>query len=310
MKTDILILDGESSFALSVVRSLAQTRRWRIHVLGGEARPKCPALQWSRHIESYRHIREGVSDDATVETIKRAVGATGAKLIVPVTEPTSLLCIRYRAELENVARLAVLPTEKSFTTAIDKGLLAGFCVEHGIPHPATVLATEGEKAELRFPVLLKPRRLSGGRGIRRIESAVELESVLSTCDKTQHCVQQGFEGMDVGCSVLVNEGKIVASTVQQSLQRSGPFAVAGGPVGEGWGGADQAAARARQGVAERGGKKVYAGTVAEARKLAAPDRDAAADSENNFGSGPRLTSARLSPCSPLLSSSFSYFVGK
>ena len=167
-----------------------------------------------------------MSDEATVETIKRTVAATGAKLIVPVTEPTSLLCIRYRTELEDVARVAVLPSEESFTTAIDKGLLAGFCAEHGIPHPTTVSATECEQAELSFPVLLKPRRLSGGRGIQRIDSIAELTRHLNTCDKAQHCVQQVFEGVDVGCSVLVNEGKIVAVTVQHSLQRPGPFAVA------------------------------------------------------------------------------------
>ncbi len=167
-----------------------------------------------------------MSDEATVETIKRAVAATGAKLIVPVTEPTSLLCIRYRAELESVVRLTVLPSEEAFTTAIDKGLLAHFCAEHGIPHPATVLATECERAEMSFPVLLKPRRLSGGRGIQRIDSPAELTLRLNTCDKEQHCVQRVFEGVDFGCSVLVNEGKIVAVTVQQSLKRPGPFAVA------------------------------------------------------------------------------------
>lgn len=225
--TDILLLDGESGFALKVVRSLARARRWRVHVLGRDAPPRQPALAWSRHIRSYHRINGAPETEASayIEAIRGAVQKTGAKLIVPVVEPTALFCIRHRAALEGIASLALLPEENAFTTAIDKGLLAEFMAERGLPHPTTVLPG-GDIGRLRFPVLVKPRRLSGGRGIVKVESREALEAELAhRADRDHVCIQEYIDGTDRGCSILARSGRIEACTTQRGITRHGAFAV-------------------------------------------------------------------------------------
>lgn len=224
-QVNILILDGESPFTAKVVRSLSLDPRWQIHVLARAVGSQRPALAWSRHVRSFHLTASNQDDQAYLACVRTVAQQTSASAILPVIEPTSLFCIRHRAALEEIAPLAPLPAADTFVTGIDKGLLAAFMVRHAIPHPRTCLPPDPMRSQLTYPLLVKPRRSCGGRGFAKVESPEELQCELARRpDRADVCLQEYIEGIDVGCSVLVQEGNIVAWTTQRGLRRLRPYA--------------------------------------------------------------------------------------
>lgn len=222
----ILLLDGESLFTPKVVRSLGLEKRWRMHVLARVAGDEQPTLAWSRHLRSFHMVPAACDEQTYLAAIREVVEETGAQVIVPVVEATALFCIRHRAALEQIARLAPVPAQaEMFTTATDKGLLAAFMAQHHIPHPRTCLVSEVATKRLRYPLLVKPRRSQGGHGMVKVDTPAELQRELASCaDRADVCVQEYIEGEDRGCSVLVQDGEIRAWTTQRGVSRSGPYA--------------------------------------------------------------------------------------
>lgn len=221
----VLVLDGESGFATSVVRSLAIARRWKIHLLAKPAGPnQRPAISWSRHVSSVHRLASDADDQTTLARIAEVVRETGSQVIIPIVEATSLFCIRHRETLTQIAKLAPLASADSFTTAIDKGLLGLFMARHGLPHPRSYLP-DGNLAELNYPLLIKPRRACGGAGIVKVTSPEALHQELARHPhEGDVCVQEFVEGYDLDCSVLVREGEILAWTTQRGLHRDDAFA--------------------------------------------------------------------------------------
>ncbi|MDF3058833.1 MAG: ATP-grasp enzyme-like protein [Rariglobus sp.] len=223
---DVLVLDGETLHALRVVRSLSFNPRWRIHVLGrvGKRRLK-PPIARSVHITAFHNLaRRKKEGEEFIKRLLAVVERTGAKIIMPLRETTTLALIEHRAVLEPVARITPLPTAEAFTTATDKFLLARFMAAQGIPHPQTWDVSEAGSDSLRFPLLVKPRKRGGGNGIVKVGCRRELARVLASPGEDALYLQEFVEGADFGCSVLMEEGRLQAWTVQRGRDRPKPYA--------------------------------------------------------------------------------------
>lgn len=225
LQVNILLLGGESSFANKVARALGCVPRWRIHVLARAAGYRRHALFWSRHVASFHTAKPTGDEQDYLAAIRRVVAKTGAAIIMPVDEASSLFCIRHREALATMASLTPLPSADSFATAIDKGLLADFLARHGIPHPPTCLPRHAiDSGPLTYPVLVKPRRASGGGGFTLVRTQADLPQDLARRGEPLNvCVQEYVEGIDMGCSVLAGNGRILAWTTQRGLQRPRPY---------------------------------------------------------------------------------------
>ena len=95
----------------------------------------------------------------------------------------------------------------------DKGFLTAFAHDHGIECPATFFPTGPEDAatlagDLPYPVLVKPRHSSGGRGIRRVERRADFVGAYAMVHATfpapivQECLPPGGDAL--GVAVLMN----------------------------------------------------------------------------------------------------------
>lgn len=81
---------------------------------------------------------------------------------------------------------------------------------------------------MNFPVLTKPLSLSGGYGIRKVDSIESLRPILK--EQNQTIIQEFIYGYDVDMSVLCDDGKILAYTIQKGYmlnkqEYSSPYAV-------------------------------------------------------------------------------------
>jgi predicted ATP-grasp superfamily ATP-dependent carboligase len=217
----VLIPDGESPFALKVLRCLAEVPGLKVSALSGD--PGAP-IRFSRHLSRFVTHTADKSDEARLDAMLQALKKLKADVVFPVDQATIRLVAAYRDEFESVAALPPIVTPDVFDIASDKWLLTDFLRKGNIPYPATILFRpvefkSGDHFEgLSYPVLVKPRDSSGGRGIVFFTNKVELTQFLRNQENSADFIIQEFiPGYDLGCSVLCRNGEILAYTIQRGI---------------------------------------------------------------------------------------------
>jgi predicted ATP-grasp superfamily ATP-dependent carboligase len=228
----VLILDGFWNKALAAVRSLG---RRGFFVAAGEWTRFAPAL-FSRYCRRRFIYPSPIAHPAAFLTaLERELAVGRYDVLMPMELTTQLLVTEQRGQLEPFVRIPFVDAEEA-RRVHDKGFLASFARQHGIQCPATVCPQGPEEAaelggELSYPLLIKPRHSSGGRGIIRAERKTDLATAYATVHArfpapiVQECLPPGGEA--IGVAVLMN----FASEPRASLvyRRLREYPIAGGP---------------------------------------------------------------------------------
>ena len=214
-KLNVLIPDGDSTWALSVLQCLSHIEDYQLFVLSNEQRT---ATKYSKYTTYYKYYKR-LDDASWLHIINAEVEANSISMILPIAEAEILFFISHKDEISNKAKIIALPMLKNFETAVNKFKLSQFCNDHKIPHPRSFLiASESEKdailSKIHFPILIKPLSEKGGDGIEKIETVANLPERLKPV-QSPIFVQEYIEGYDIDCSVLCRDGEILAHTVQK-----------------------------------------------------------------------------------------------
>lgn len=107
---------------------------------------------------------------------------SGEDVIFPMHEETMLLLAKNKSKLQ--CRLGFSKYE-TLQTASDKSLLIQHAIKNNIPCPKTFFITDPEEirdciSTIDFPVILKPGRGAGGKGILLIDSPQQLPAIAET----------------------------------------------------------------------------------------------------------------------------------
>jgi predicted ATP-grasp superfamily ATP-dependent carboligase len=158
------------------------------------------------------------------------IQAAAREVSADVIVPTGLAGIRLVAEFQNelapVSRLPPLASLDVLDAFSDKLRFSKILNLESIPHPRILwpsgeLLDEEKLFEMRFPVLVKPRNLEGGSGIRLCEYPHQvLDYLAEQGEPAEFFVQEFIKGPDLSCSVLCQEGEILAYTIQRVIVRS------------------------------------------------------------------------------------------
>ena len=220
-KPTVLIPDGESRFALKVLRCLAEVPGLRVSTL---SRKRGPPIRFSRYLSRFVTHTTDKSDEAWLDAILQVVKKVKADVVLPVDQATIRLVATYRDEFESVAVLPPIATPNVIDRAADKWLLTEILRKENLPHPATVLFRpvqfkHGDHlAGLSYPVLVKPRDRYGGAGIIFFRNQAELEQFLrNQGNSADFIIQEFIQGYDLSCSVLCRNGEILAYTIQRGV---------------------------------------------------------------------------------------------
>jgi predicted ATP-grasp superfamily ATP-dependent carboligase len=228
----VLILDGFWNKALAGTRSLGR-RGFFVGV--GEGTPLAPAM-FSRYCRRRFVYPSAVGrPEAFLAALERELEIGGYDVLLPMELSTQLLVTAHRERLTPLVRIPFADAEAT-RCVHDKGSLAAFASARGIACPATFFPQGPTDAaamacELPYPVLVKPRHFSGGRGIVRVERAAEFAAAYarvharSAAPIVQECLPPG--GAALGVAVLMN----FASEPKASFayRRLREYPIAGGP---------------------------------------------------------------------------------
>lgn len=138
-----------------------------------------------------------------------------------------------------VAEKLHLPGHDDFETALiihHKDKFRAFASKNNILVPQAISLNKGDNTnlinlELKYPVIVKPVDLSGGKGIQKIASKEDLDkaiySALKLSKSNKVVVEEFIEGTNHGYSTFIKNGKVVFAFMDDEHYFTNPYLVSG-----------------------------------------------------------------------------------
>jgi carbamoyl-phosphate synthase large subunit len=152
-------------------------------------------------------------------TLRRICQQEQVAALIPLVDEELLSAL----ELERDGVAVLLPRRQFVAVCLDKFELMRHLHEKHIRAPETRLGSS-DLSHLRFPIVVKPRRGRGSRGVGIARSEEELVSLLkaSPCAPEQLVLQSYIEGLEFTTSVVVwRDGEIQAVVPKEIISKRG-----------------------------------------------------------------------------------------
>lgn len=214
---NVLIPDGNSTWALSVMNCLSQNSEYKFYVLSNKKRT---GTKYSKNTSYYKYYKS-TTDEAWLDIVSKEVTTNNISVIIPIAEDEIRFFIKNSHLLPPSVKVIPLPEILDFETAIDKHKLSVFLDSHNLPHPKSqyfdsLKSYFDKEFRLHFPVLMKPLHEKGGDGIRKFSTKLKLDNYLNKHpDFKDFFIQEYIEGYDIDCSVLCQNGNVLTHTIQK-----------------------------------------------------------------------------------------------
>ena len=219
----VIMTDAQQRKTLAAVRSLGMKG---VQVLAAEETCLATAM-FSRYC-SRRSVypSPGKNPEKFYFWLKETLQRYPCDVLFPMDDVTLEVMIRYREQIEQLCRLP-LPETESYLSATDKALSTIAAQEAGLPCPATIVLESIDHlpqvvSKLNFPVVVKPRKSSGSRGIVLVRKKGDLVAQYSQVHKKyplpiiQEYIDPGMK-IDV-CLRFDRHSQLKASFVQKEIR--------------------------------------------------------------------------------------------
>lgn len=163
-------------------------------------------------------IPKGLSPDF-LPVIRNICRKESVKAVVPLVDEELVSSF----ELEQDGIVVLLPRPEFVAMCLDKFVLMKQLKAVGIGVPETRLVTEGCTG-IRFPVIVKPRRGRGSRGVGIVDSEESLNSFINVSPYAPNelLIQEYIEGVEYTVSVVVwRDGEVQAVVPKEIISKRG-----------------------------------------------------------------------------------------
>lgn len=168
------------------------------------------------------------SDDAWGDELRDVVERFDVDVLLPTVDEELSRLPSLRSVLPTDARL-VAPRQEAIEVALDKYATVRRLRQTDVAVPETWLGTEVEAVSpSAFPLIVKPRRGRGSRGVERVDTESELRSSLAGADRdpTELLVQRFVGGREFTTSVVVTAADRLLSVVpKEAMSKDGSTVV-------------------------------------------------------------------------------------
>lgn len=149
-------------------------------------------------------------------------------VLMPIHKETYVIA-RHRERFEPHIRVPV-PEIEQIKQVHNKGTLAAYAIERGLPTPATWMPKnmadfESMATDVKLPAFVKLREAASGVGIRKVDTLEELTSTFKEFveyfklkEKDYPIIQAGVPGDDYCVATLFDHGKLVAAMTYRGLR--------------------------------------------------------------------------------------------
>jgi len=218
-RPSLMILDGEMRNTLGIVRALG---RKGISITVG-SNHSLGRSNFSKNVDRYFIYPTGNFESAH-DVIAKEIEKQKPDILMPIFDKGWSIIFSHYEEYESITRIVPNPGGKLFRHLHDKARLADTAEKYGVPIPKTYRPVSIEEAEdlsteLPYPVLLKPRISSSGKGIKEVSTARELLAALGRM-KEMFVIQEYIEGEDLELTIFCIHGEPIAGSTYLSLRNA------------------------------------------------------------------------------------------
>ncbi|QCB94135.1 ATP-grasp domain-containing protein [Cellulomonas shaoxiangyii] len=219
--TRVLVTGAGGPAGVAVIRSLL--RRGDVDVVAADMDRWASGL-YLVQAGNRRLVPAGRADDF-VDVVRALCRDEGVDVLFPTVDVELPRLAAVRDELAAAGTLLASPSLATIETCLDKLALAAAC-RGTVRVPRTeLLGTPQALGGWQFPVIVKPRRGAGSRGVRTVRSATELDAVHAEEDLL---VQELLPGDEYSVDVLAApDGHVVAAVPRARMRVDSGVAVAG-----------------------------------------------------------------------------------
>lgn len=167
----ILILDGHGRQVLSCVRAMGRNN----HHITVASHKKDALCFYSRYTHNRLILPDpGEKPDLFIKELLHHLRQTAYDLLLPFSDSTHAAIIESQEKIKQLTNILV-PDSNSFKTTIDKAETLKLAQKLNIPHPVSWFPATSAEAEIiardiPYPVVIKPRRSSGSRGLKIVHT--------------------------------------------------------------------------------------------------------------------------------------------
>ena len=225
---NVLVTDGRSRASLAIVRSLG---RRGIRVTSGEAF-SCTSF-YSKYATRLFYPDPDKHPELYMQKISEIVKEGDFDVVMPVRDSATLLLSKHKKQLSRFTRVPIADYD-TLIKGRDKSRTLKIAIDNDIPCPQTCFIDNNNDLreiinELRFPVVIKPHKSSGSRGIKYVQSPEELGHVYDDVRNLygEAMIQEFIpQGGAYGVSMLFNHGEPRAMFTHKRLRE---YPSSGGP---------------------------------------------------------------------------------
>ncbi|KSW21669.1 ATP-grasp domain-containing protein [Cellulomonas sp. B6] len=219
--TRVLVTGAGGPAGVAVIRSLL--RRGDVEVLAADMDRWASGL-YLVPADARRLVPAGRADEF-VDTVRRTCADDRVDVLIPTVDVELPRLAAVRDELAAAGTSLAAPSLRTLDTCLDKLALAHACTG-ALRVPRTeLLGTPQALSGWQFPVIVKPRRGAGSRGVRTVASERELDAVH---DEDDLLVQELLPGQEYSVDVFADStGHVVAAVPRARLRVDSGVAVAG-----------------------------------------------------------------------------------
>jgi predicted ATP-grasp superfamily ATP-dependent carboligase len=224
----VLVTDGLWQKTLAVVRALGREGI----AVAVAAETRCAAAFYSRHCKR-RLLTATPREDPSgfIEALLREAERGDCEMIVPMEDDTVALLAEHRSRFPSHVEIPI-PEGRAVAKALDKWETLKVCQQLSIPAPLTHAVDDLSQLDeisrlVPYPVVIKPRRSSGARGITRASGPGELQARYRAVHHVYPfpLIQEQIpvEGTPLAVDLLFDrQSEPVAALVQQSFREYPP----------------------------------------------------------------------------------------
>lgn len=169
----VLVLDEGARPGIEVVRSLG---RAGIDIVIVTENGRRTVGSMSRYVSKRVSCTSFYDNSTYLDEIIRSIKENDCDMIMPVGDVTTELVSKNKEQISDYAKVPV-PDYSTWIKATDKALALKSAIDQGIPCPLTYFDEVNNIQEIRdfigFPLIIKPRRSNGSKGVSYVKSEKE-----------------------------------------------------------------------------------------------------------------------------------------
>ncbi|WP_028660016.1 ATP-grasp domain-containing protein [Nocardioides insulae] len=163
-----------------------------------------------------------------VEETLAICAADGIEVLFPTVDVELPRLAAVRDRLEEAGTILASPALETLETCLDKLALAGACEGHVRVPRTELLGTPGCTTGWSYPVIVKPRRGAGSRGVRLVRDQPELEAIQAGDAGEDLLVQEHLPGEEYSVDTMADlSGRVLAAVPRARLRVDSGVSVAG-----------------------------------------------------------------------------------